>query len=620
MLRSIKGVVFIALLGLIPLAAETKVGLQKSDATLSMSERKAILGISVLGLESKSFHFPVFFKPLKGYSRPIGEWSVFISQQYADDILAKQYPMLISNRFDKMIFEEDHASIYTATKDITTDYEHIPRFTFKPGSYKIFKAEVLDYLNYELAPKAVKVLSAAADARYSEMSEQEEASFIKTKAKEVGMPVAILERLVSSSFVYAAYLPEIKGSLNIAHVEKTNFFTGKKYRVFESTFNAPLHTKLMICKFNGKQFEFYKEVNSESNGDVMGSLAKSISGSSTIERPFQPRLRDAQALFDEVFNKSFKDSLIAIGTRLKEDRAFAISAPVESIEGSKAIINIGVQEDIRVDHPLIAFREVDGSEEKVGLLKVRKSGKNCQLIKPEDRTKTEATVLSGSVEAYDLAVEHPWTGVFGSFGFQQESGAILYYDADTGSGAANMFQLGFKADLGYVLNSETMSEWWMNLDLGFGGVTYGKSMPYGTAGEAPSSTAFGARAAFGFEKHLYMMGKLYAMVGFDFAESYQSYAYTNSQNLALFTISVTPRIGFGYNPSINSEWLASAGYDVPFSTSATFGDSSSTTSVSGFSRNSGLVVRVSYSYHIDFAGPFVKMMAHPSKLCNQLKK
>ncbi len=610
-----------ALLGYTSVMAQSKVALQQSDSTLSMSERKAILGISVLGLESKEFTFPVTFKPLKGYPIPVGTWTVRVSQGYADTILAKEYPMLISNRFDKLIFEEDKASIYTATKDITTSYERIPPFTFEPGSYKIFKAEVQDYLNYELADKMTKVLSASADARYSEMSEQEAASFIQTKAKEVGIPVEMLQRLVSSSYVYAVYLPKITGSLTIALVEKTNFFTGQKYRVFESTFNAPLRTKLLVYKFNGKKFEFYKDVDSDSHGDVMGSLAKSISGSASIERRFRPRARDAQALFDEVFKNSFKDTLIAIGKRLKEDRAFAISAPIARIEGSSATIDIGVQEDIRVDHPLKVFREVDGKEELVGLLKVRQSGKNCQLLPKEERTQTIASVLSGSVEAFDLAVEHPWTGVFGSFGFQKNSGEDLFNGASINSGASRMLQLGFKADLGYVLNSQAMSEVWMNLDIGLGGVDYDTTkMPNYNYTYYPQNGAFGIRAAFGMEKHFYIVKKLYAMAGFDLAEEAHAYSFDSSKSLTVATLSITPRAGIGYNPSINSEWSLSVGYDMPMATSAKFGDSDNSVDVEGFTRSKGLVVRFGYSYQIDFAGPFVKMMAHPSRVCNDMKK
>ena len=598
----------------LPLMAMTEAAVEtkSADKTVEISTRKAVLAISTLGLESKKYSFPVYYKALNAaIGVPVGKWDIRIDQSFADTNLAKQYRMLVSSRFDKLIFEEKKASIITATKTVNSYYDGLEKFSFSTGTHENFKTSVLEYLNGQVAKKVKVVLSEAKEARYSEMTPDLQESFINNKAKEMGIPVTMLKTLVSSSFAFAVYLPKLEGHIMISQVEKYNI-TMQKYIAYETSFSAPLQTKLSVFTFDGETFSLYKDIDSSAGADLMGSLAKSISGSASISRKLRPRASDAPILFNEVFELSLKDSLLAISTRLKEDRKFAVSATLDAVEGSQAEIALGVQEDIRVDHPFKVYRTFDDKETQVGFIKVSKPGRNCLVLPVTERTVSKADIIKGNGEYGDLAVEHPWTGVYGDLSFSNTSGNYLNSsDEDLSFGGNSVFYLGFNADLGYVLNHASLSEVWMNINVGFGS----------SAAEIASGFDSGivTKALVGFEKRVAVGRGLYIGFGADIAyEQAQHSEIVGFSDYTFTTTSIVPRVKAGYNLSENAELALGVGYNTPIATTLESDDTS--VSASDFSKSAGLDIRVGFSYHIDFSGPFAKFMQPASNLCESLKK
>ncbi|MDH5464725.1 MAG: hypothetical protein OEW60_03790, partial [Thiovulaceae bacterium] len=92
-----------------------------------------------------------------------------------------------------------------------------------------------------------------------------------------------------------------------------------------------------------------------------------------------------------------------------------------------------------------------------------------------------------------------------------------------------------------------------------------------------------------------------------------------AQNLTLTSVELIPRLKLGVNKGVNKDFTLAVGYNIPLVVGATFGDSESSGAITGFTRNSGIDIRVGFSYHVDFAGPFTKMMSTPSKSCDALK-
>lgn len=607
------------------LQAESKTELLSSDATLKQSSRQAVMGLSDLGLEAKNFSFPVYYTSAAENAKPqlLGNWKVQVREDYVDNILADNYAFLIPSRFDKLIFNEDLATIDTATQTVNVKM-NTKQFSYDIGSLEDFQTKTLDYLNTQIAPKVQKVLSEASDARYKEMPAEEAESFIKQRAKETGMPASVLETLINSSFVFNVYLEKMTGQLNISQVEKINPITGQKYYVFNTSLSAPLNADVTIYEFKNGKFVIRSTVSSEAKS-LFGSLAKSISGSSGVETESRPTEADAQKIFDEVFKTSFKDNVIALATRIKEDDAFKVSATLSNVQFSSVELAIGNQEDVRVDHPFSIRRSVDGETKTMGYFKVRSVGDSCLALPAEKRTVSKGAIIMGSAEEADMAYEHPWTGVFVQVNAKYLNSTFNYNDKDTEGGALTAGGLGFNADLGYVLNNPILSEVWMDLDF-FGGAGSEGIMAIDGVVDPVKASSFALGGSLGLEKRFYLMSGLFVSGAANVNYGVQSFDLgsdgfsTDSTTLSLSTLSIEPKAKVGYNFTPNVDVTLFAGYDVPLSTSASYkqGDNDPV-DIDGYDKNSGLSVGFALNIHSDFAGPFAKMFSKPSVRCNALK-
>lgn len=620
------------------LLANDKMDLISADQTLAKSERKVVMGMSQLGLEKNNFSFPVYYTPAGKNAKTvkIGEWDVTLPQSFANAVLEENYSLLIPNRYDKLIFGQNNAKILTATKDVEVSTSELNPFETSLTSYETFKFDTLRYLNTEIAPKITPVLSAAKDARYSEMNEQESQTFITTKANEVGMPASVLQSLVSSAYSFSLYMPELSGTISISqHIYKDS--KGRTITSYSTTLNAPITLQLAINKLNAEKFDTTGEISSEANNkksnflsNMFNRLAKQSSGSGGISTPFMPSEKNAQGIFEQVFAESFKDNMIALGTRLKEDRNFAIVAPLNEVSGSSAKLSVGNQEDIRVDHPFKIFRTENGEEKFIGIVKIRKAGDNCLLLPQENRTLSEGSLISGStIEEADLAVEHPWTGVFGSVLFENNMGTYTYDSTETDTGSSNNILLGFNADLGYVLNKAALSEVWMNMYLGFGSGNFDKLPEYDAYYEfkATGDNSIAIKLKMGLEKRFYIAKGLYASGAVDMDYEIQSYSYESAYtsddgSLSIGTFSVTPEARIGYLPNPNLDFFASVGYNLPLVSSAsfTYGEDNEVTVNEDYTKEAALNIKLGVNVHVDFAGPFAKMFKRPSSRCDALKQ
>ena len=612
-----KKIVLMSLVAASLLQAETKTELLSSDATLKQSSRQAIMGIADLGLEAKHFTFPVYYTPAGENAKTtlIGNWGVDVREDYVDAILEDNYAFLIPSRFDKIVFNKDEARIETATKDVEVKM-NTKQFSYSTGSLEDFQTKTLEYLNSEIAPKIEKVLSEASDARYKEMPADEAESFIKVRAKETGMPAAVLQTLLNSSFVFNVYLEKMEGSLNITQ-QVYKDANGNSVTTYTTSLNAPLNADVTIYELKDGKFSIRSTVGSAAQS-LFGALAKMSSGSAGVTTPFLPTEKDAQKVFDEVYKVSFKDNIIALTTRIKADDAFKVSAPLMSVDGSSAQLKIGNQEDVRVDHPFSVRRNVDGESTTVGYFKVREAGDNCLLLPEEERTPSKGAIIMGSAEEADMAFEHPWTGVFGQVYYKNLSSTFTIDGDDTKAGALNALGLGFQADLGYVLNNPILSEVWMNMDIFVGS---GNS---GDFDNVDNSTALGG--TLGFEKRFYIFSGIFTSAAADFNYEGQSFDISTAvgvdkSTLSFSTLSIEPKVKVGYNFSPNVDLKAFVGYDVPLTTTASYkkGDSDPV-EIENVEKNMGLSVGLTLDIHTDFAGPFAKMFAKPSTRCNALKK
>ncbi|SFB89930.1 hypothetical protein SAMN05660443_0812 [Marinospirillum celere] len=598
------------------LAAETRQSLVTADATVAASERQAVMGISRLGLEANRFTFPVFYTPHEGPTIPVGNWSVRISQEYADAILADNLSFIIPARYDRLVFENSQARFETATQVFSgLDVRQvIPELSQATRSYAEYREYLLDHLNHHIAPSMEEILGAAAEARYQEMNARERGTFITERARQTGMPAEVLEALISSSYAFGFYLPELRGRINIRQIERKRF-DGSTYYVYQTTLAAPLKTRMLVYAFDGEQFTTQIELDAVPDGFFEG-LSQQMSASASITTAWLPRERHAQQIFDDVFELSFKDSTIALSTRLKENRAFAVATPVIDATPEEIGLKVGNQEDIRVDQPFTFNRTIDGKETTIGWGRVRLAGNTCLILPEEERIASRAQLISGQVDEFDLAVEHPWTGVYGRTAFTQSMTELEIDGQATGAGNASFIELGFISNLGFLLNNRSFSEIWTNLDLGLGLLSNGE-------GNFDNLDGKGAiRVRFGAEKRFHMGYGLYASAGADLGYEQHNYAKPGGpsglkDDFKVQTANLIPRAEIGYYINPNLKIYGGAAYNLPFYTDYEWDNGDSMTE--DLSMMGGLSVQAGIAFHLGFAGPFASMMARPSTECEVLR-
>ena len=337
-----------------------------------------------------------------------------------------------------------------------------------------------------------------------------------------------------------------------------------------------------------------------------------------------PSEADAQKIFDDVLKTSFKDNMIALSTRLKKDDAFKVKAPLSNTSATGADLAVGNQEDIRIDHPFIIRRSVDGESKEVAFMKVREVGDTCLAIDASKRTTTHAAIITGSVEDADMAFEHPWTGIFGNVYAKHLFSTFSYNDEDTGGGALSALGLGFNADLGYILNKKELSEVWLDTSVYLGVGSEGTMRVPFYAKTTTGSFAIGLAAS--AQKRFYLFSGIFVAPALDANFEAQSFSMGTTYwgdpiSLGIATLSIEPKVKAGINFGPNIDVNGYIGSDLPLMTSASYkvGDSDSVP-LEGYSKSSGLSVGVSVNIHSDFAGPFAKMYKKPSSRCDALRK
>jgi hypothetical protein len=599
-------------------AAENTATLQQ-DASVAQSQRQVVMGFTDMGLESRHFSFPVTFcdttrkKPLC-LPIPLFTWDVSITDAFANGVMLDNYPHLISARYDRMVINQNQAVINTATSALNVPLKKLRPFHYQTGSLKDYEHKLLTYLNGVVAPKMSAILDEASNARFTEMANQEMGTFMKTKAKDLGMDENSYRALMNTGYAFGLYLPKMEGSATITKKKVKTLF-GQEVDAYDVSLTAPLDTVAIIVAWDSasKTFKTYKKVtsNAASAADLMGKM---ISGSASMTRPFMPTKAQGQAVFEEVFKTSFKDSILAINTRLKRDRRFIIQAAVESVEDNKIVLPIGIQQDIKVDHPLRIVRQIEGEERFVGFVKVRQSGMNC-LSAPVSVKKTQTTaqsIIGGRVEQADLALEHAWSGNFLTTGGGTSSAEYTLANGKAYT-VPMLLNIGFTGDLGYFLNSAFFSERWLNLEFGLGTVDAEEHF------EWDGGTAFSFKI--GGEKRRYWGRSLYWGVGADLSFEGQSYSTTLNEDygLSLTSSNIQPKVKVGFMVNPDFELFGQVGMNIPLSVTAQEGFTGSEAEFV-VEKSVGMSLYVGINYHMDFAGPFAAIVKRSSAKCDRYQR
>jgi len=574
------------------------VSVLKSDETQKKYERKAIIGLDI-GISSRDINIPLNYCPSEGECRIVGVLHHNIDQNLENKIALELYDWLITQRFDKVVITPQKAYIITATEKIAVDNNTMNTFSFDTGDYKSFKGSLEKYLNTKLAPIVSKLMSSALKQRYQELPEKEKATFIKEKAKELGIPLEIAQKLMNSAFVFGVYFSINKPYASYTEKEIT-LPDGRKKTVYSTTIETPSEAKVAIFRFNADENRFVPY------NDISGS---SGIGTGESENYYVvPNSWLTNRLFKKSVLASAKSTGVNLNSILKNDDNFNIFATADEVSGKTVKADIGVIEDLRVDAPFIVREKVDGEIKEKGFIKARDVFKNCT-----QRGLSTFELVKGNIELKDQLREHPWTGLFiyGNLGMDTyEVTELAGYKLESGGGMFTTLKLGATLDLGYTLNNKMLSEVWFDIDLGLG--FGGDALTYEDGTELARDPEYFYVGA-GLYKRFYI-----SSVGFFIAPgaklAFQFLGATDNagNDISVSSYSLKPEIIAGYNISPDLEIVGKVGWLQPLATNGKWGDTDVDATTEG-----GITFAIGINYHIKTVGPFVKLYTKPSTECRK---
>ncbi|OMH40074.1 hypothetical protein [Desulfurobacterium indicum] len=584
-----------------------------SDITQKKYERKTAVSIGELEFQKTFVRLPVIDNTKKGAADVITSiirsatgntvYTYPITDAQIEELTRIFYKYVITQRFDKLNILPDQVILMTKTGEATLNAQ-LPQPSIPQGiGLNEYRSKVERYLNGNIAPIMKKLMEITLDQRYRELPEQEKATFITQKAKELGLTAEVAEKLMNSGFAFATYIPTIEGafSLNISQgLEKL----AAPYNAKISLQAKPI---LLVYKFDGDKgkFTFYKEI-------------KGDSGATIESKPLKAPIYN-QAFYQDLFNKvlftTVKAAAINTGMKLKEDDDFAIFTPAEEVEDKTFKAKIGVAETIRIDAPFDIYEFENGKKVYKGFGKAREVAYNCEI---NSTNKTKFALIRGKVEEYDLLREHPWSGVlfgiqFGTTPFTVTE--VAGYTAD-GGGDWNTFRVTIDADLGYIRNSKTLSEWWLKLFAGGGSGGDDINIPALGATISPDSYIEGG---LGIYKRIYLGTTGFAVTpGIDLSYRYLQFTGTAGDKLTIGAVTLTPHIGVVYNLTANFEINGEIGYPANISSDTTYTDIWGIQYTGTAQTEGGMNFFIGASYHFGIVGSLSKLYSEPPS-CRRAK-
>ena len=592
------------------LAAVEDVSLLQADETQKTYERKAVMGFGDIGFMQNSVRVPMRYCEVdedgRGKCIP---WTFSVNYPLDEKEKLKAakifYQWTITNRFDKIILGNNEAFMRTKGGEVRLDLGgKVPVFRSGTTNLASFRRNLERYLNSDVRKVFGNLLDASAEQRYSELSEKEQETFMAAKAKELGISAAFAKKLLDSSYIFAAHVAPIGGAGKVVRSRHKSAITNRYYYAFNIEIELAVDVVFMIYHYNfeAKRFEHY--------GDIVGHSG-AISGSTDVALQIIPTPKQVMAVFNDTFRTAIKAAALNANYQLKQDDNFAIFMPVKSSDGKKIESGFGVMEDIRIDHPFEILDTVDGKTQRKGFARAREVSVNCN----DSAAPTIIKVTNGDAEEGDQLREYPWTGLYFNLGLEDD---MVYAKGNRYSGDIGMMlvapglHLGTNVDLGYVMNSSALSEFYLNVFLDF---NVGLQSEY----KDENQKSIGAQL-YWFGGGLGIAKRFYAgSAGFFFAPAIDaSYHGTLNDGRDFQHFDITPQIQLGFSTTPSFDFIIKAGWNVGFLTKAESNEYSMekvdvSGSYSGFVH--GPYMSLDFNFHLPIVSAMARMYTPSSNVC-----
>lgn len=443
--------------------AAQDVALVRSDESIKEFQRQVMLVNPENGYEALTVEAKVSFCPMQApVCIPSGTWTLDLSTDLIAGDAGNLAQWVGLNRFDKLSLSPE-AIILSAPYGNVQENQAGAVTHGGLSPYADFRAGFEKALN-ERAAGISTVLANAVEVRARSLRDKEEGTAMTGRLKSLGLDVETLKNMMDDGFAVAAYVPKVSATVTISETKVKVPFTDVETTQYSVTMIAPVTVKMVAYRLdaNTRQFVPYKEWVGESGSMVMANdlfIVPPVSAS---------QVKD---LFKRSYSGAYKAAVLHLATQMKRDPNFTLATKVTEAHGSDFKSNLHAGLDLRVDSLWTIERSMDGQKKRVGFGKARQVAKA-----PVDDAEVYSgfASLQGRVEQGDQLTEFPWQGAqaylgIGSINYDLisigDSTLILPNTSGTTKQKLAAWQVGTAVDLGYMQNSESLSEVWLTSDL-----------------------------------------------------------------------------------------------------------------------------------------------------------
>lgn len=573
--------------------AAQNVALTHSDASIKEFQRKVVFINPEIGYESE-VSASVKYCPLKGdcYSRD--PWTFTLSNGLIATNAGNFAKNVGLNRFDALTLTERGITITAPYGTVELDSGGI----IPSGgvmSYEMFRSSFEKVLANR-ASGIAKALANAVDLRAKSLRDKEAGTTMTGRMKSTGLDDATLKNMMDDGFAFANYV-SASAAVTISEVEYTDTKTHAVTIEYSVNVATTVTTQMLAYHFdaNTKTFSAYK--------NWTGASGLPWPASTYSARP--TKSSDIKDLFETSYSANYKDAVLKLPIQVMRDDNFSMQTKITEVDWNDFKSNLHAGLGLRVDSLWKVNRSIDGNKNQVALGKTRQ-------VAPAPKAGEEAysnfANIKGNAEQGDQLSEFPTTGVKGNIGL----GSIAFKLKEIGTESWVLtsaepdqsfvgLKAGYATDIGYNLNSESLSEVWASFDLA---LARGSAFELGAIKmDAPTF----AYIDFGLEKTTYIGSSGFSLspaVRLAFSRlnaSGKDAISGNAYDLSLSEVTIKPGIALSYTLNSFNEFRLSMEYPVQLSNHGTL-ENKGTSIEDTLSKNifgQGRTVFLSYRWNRD---------------------
>jgi hypothetical protein len=502
----------------------------KLEDGLEESQKPIFISISAVGTIGDSLSIPIF--ECAESCEENGAWTIPIHRKTIRDSKEKAEREAFSNVFNKISQNGQTLSLKIGQAGFL---EVVPKYYDLLDTdidSDVYQQVVSNYINKDgFINPAKKILIDSLPHRLNQ---------------KVKVTPEIKERVMNKTYLIATYIDSINGKFHL-----NNSFLDNGYDI---QLLLDVSLKTIIYKYSIESDMFLPFSEFESNSFQRDT---NISQDKYFESPYKarPSRQIGETLVEDEFYKAFKSAYKELLKKLENIDEFKTRKPIIDITGTQLIFS--KDKHFRIDTPILL--EV-GNDEVIGWGKVRSDNR------------IDVLQLDKMISRHDFLSPLYWNGLSVGVGAEISQSKLEYEDTEFATLSTQTANLYLNGDLGYIFDSELLSEIWLSLSIGTGSgeMENSENANFDTF-ELTDTMNFSATLQY----HLYFTSPFYLSFGgglsgeynefeFKYSNTEESNTIENFANFSMNTYEANLLFGMGFDFTPNLGIYSEFKYAHPF--------------------------------------------------------